>query len=54
MAQAQSRRGKLARSGTPCLKSIAGRTGAAGRGGGPGGASAPDATLVADPPRLVR
>jgi len=55
VAQTQSPRGKLARSGTPMRKSAISRGAGAGRGGGSAGAGyAPIATRVAEPSWLVR
>ena len=55
VAQTQSPRGKLARSGTPERKSAISRGGGCGRGGGAGSAGyAPAATRVAEPSWLVR
>jgi len=55
VAQTQSPRGKLARSGTAERKSAISDGGGSGRCAGSGGAwYAPAATRVAEPPRLVR
>jgi hypothetical protein len=55
VAQTQSPRGKLARSGTPERKSAISRGGGCGRGGGSAGAEcAPIAARVAEPTWLVR
>ena len=55
VAQTQSLRGKLARSGTPGRKSAISRGGGFGRSGGSAAAGyAPAATRVAEPIWLVR